>query len=532
MNDQIPVLIVGGGPVGLATALELAAHGVASTVIETRPTVSWTRPRAKTTSARTMEHMRRWGIARTLRERAPLPQAWSDEVVFCTTLLHREVTRFDRCFALDLLHDELVAEGGQQVPQPLVESVMRERVAALPMTTLVTGVTATGLRQDADGVSVDVRDEDGTTRTLRALYAVGCDGARSVVRHALDVLLGGDDDSRPNYNIVFRAPGLAARVPHGDAVQYWVLDPKQPGLVGRLDLDDTWWCIGVGVDAAEGAADPVGLVRNLIGDETDGIAIEVVAADPWRSRMRLAEAYRVGRVLLAGDAAHLNPPWGGHGFNTGIGDAVNVGWKLAAVLHGWAPDDLLDSYEAERRAVAAATIDVATRNMSTLTPELADPRLLGPDEEFAEVRPLVAAAVHRTKDAEFHSLGLVLGTSYAGSPIVADGTPRGHDDAAYTPSAAPGERLPHTWLSPTESLYDRLGPGHSLVGDLAAPGAGPIAEEARRRGVPLVEVPFDRAEELFGAPLVLVRPDQHVAWRGTAAPDPQRLWHRLTGHRD
>ncbi|MFD7981959.1 FAD-dependent monooxygenase [Kitasatospora indigofera] len=530
MNDQIPVLIIGGGPVGLATALELASHGVASTVVESRPEVSWARPRAKTTSARTMEHLRRWGLAGVLRERAPLPQSWSDQVVFCTTLLHREVTRFDRAFALDLRHDELVAEGGQQVPQPLVESVLRERVAALPASTLVTGATVTALAQDADGVSVEVRAQDGTVSTLRARYAVGCDGARSVVRHTLGIGLDGDDDSRPNYNIVFRAPGLAARVPHGDAVQYWVLNPEQPGLLGRLDLDGTWWCIGIGVDATAGAADPVGLVRNLIGDEAGEIAVEVVAADPWYSRMRLAGAYRAGRVLLAGDAAHLNPPWGGHGFNTGVGDAVNLGWKLAAVLQGWAPDTLLDSYEHERRAVAAGTIEAATRNMSTLTPELGDPRLLGTDEEFAQVRPLIAEAVRRSKDSEFHSLGLVLGTSYAGSPIVDAGPVREPDEAAYTPSAAPGERLPHTWLSPTESLYDRLGPGFSLVGDLTLPAAARIADEARRLGIPLTVLAFARAADLFEAPLVIVRPDQHVAWRGSDLERPGELWRRLTGH--
>ncbi|WP_407916765.1 FAD-dependent oxidoreductase [Kitasatospora sp. NE20-6] len=530
VNDQIPVLVVGGGPVGLATALELAAHGAAVTVIETRPAVTWTRPRAKTTSARTMEHLRRWGLAQEIRHRAPLKPTWSDQVVFCTTLLEREVTRFDRCFALDLIDDDLVAEGGQQVPQPLIESVMRRRVEELPATTLLTGRTVTGLRQDADGVTVDVRTADGRSETLRASYVVGCDGARSVVRDAIGVHLDGDDDSRPNYNIVFRSEELAARVPHGNAVQYWVLDPDQPGLVGRLDLDGTWWCIGIGVDAEAGAADPVGLVHRLIGDRKREIPVEVVAADPWRSRMRVADSYRVGRVFLAGDAAHLNPPWGGHGFNTGVGDAVNLGWKLAAVLAGWAPETLLDSYQAERRAVAAHTVEAATRNMATLGPELGDRRLIGTDAEFAEARPLVAEAVHRSKDSEFHSLGLVLGTSYAGSPIVDAGPVREIDEASYVPRAAPGDRLPHTWLGPADSLYDRLGPGYSLVGDLTAPAAARIEDCARRLGIPLTVLAFERAEELFEAPLVIVRPDQHVAWRGTDVEHPEDLWRRLTGH--
>lgn len=530
-----PVVVVGGGPVGLATAIELSFHGVASIVIEPRAAVSWLRPRAKTTSARTMEHFRRWGIADAVRERAPLPQAWSDEVIFCTTLLGREVTRFHHCFGLHLFHDDVVSEGGQQAPQPLIELVMRGTVAALPNARLVTGWIVTSLNQDDDGVVAGVEDGLGNTGAVRASYAVGCDGSRSMVREAIGSRLDGGADERPNFNIVFRSQTLASHVPHGKAVHYWVLNPKQPGVVGRLDLVDTWWCIAVGVDAERGAADPDGVVRNLIGDEQPQIPIEILATDPWRARMALADSYGKGRIYLAGDAAHQNPPWGGHGFNTGIGDAVNIGWKLAAVLNGWAPASLLRTYERERRPVAADTIAAASKNMATLAAELADPRLMGSDSEFAAAHAPVAEAVQRMKDSEFHSLNLVLGTSYASSPIVAAEPPECDDTAsdsdAYRPSAAPGQRLPHTWLSPGRSLYDLLGRGYSLVGHLDAPGGPPIIEAARRLGIPLtpVELPSGDAQRYFGAPLVLVRPDQHVAWRGTETADAAKLLLRITG---
>jgi 2-polyprenyl-6-methoxyphenol hydroxylase-like FAD-dependent oxidoreductase len=522
--------------VGLAAALELAHHGVRSIVIETRTDVSWLRPRAKTTSARSMEHFRRWGIAETVRERAPLSPAWSDEVVFCTTVLGREVTRFDRCFGLHLVHDELVSEGGQQAPQPLIELVMREQVTALPTVELVTGSTVVSLEERDDEVVVVVRDDAGGERTIRADYALGCDGPRSTVRDARGITLDGSNDGRPNFNMVFRSDALAARIPHRDSVHYWVLNPEQPGVVGRLDLDDRWWCIAIGVDAERGAADPDVLIRRLIGDEHGEIPIEVIATDPWRARMQLADSYGSGRVFLAGDAAHQNPPWGGHGFNTGIGDAVNIGWKLAAVLHGWAPPSLLATYELERRPVAADTIAVASKNMATLAPELADPRLIGSDEEFAAVRPGVEATVQRTKYGEFHSLDLVLGTSYRASPIVCSeagsgGDPKPFDGDNYQPTAAPGSRLPHTWLTPSRSLYDELGPAYSLVGEIDAAGASPITAAARRLGIPLTSVPLPRdlSQRLFEAPLVLVRPDQHVAWRGTDHPDPEQLWARATG---
>jgi 2-polyprenyl-6-methoxyphenol hydroxylase-like FAD-dependent oxidoreductase len=527
---RVPVLIAGAGPVGLAVALELGLHGVPCLLVEPRSEVSWLRPRAKTTSARTMEYLRRWGVASAVRQRAPLPVDWSDLVVFCTTLLGREVTRFDRCFGLELTGDDLVAEAGQQIPQPLVEVIMREAVAASPTARLVTGWSVTGVDQDEDGVRVEVRDQAGAPATVRADYVVGCDGARGVVRRAVGVGLSGRDDNRPNFNIVFRAPDLAERVPHPAAVHYWVLNPKQPGIVGRMDLGDQWWCIAVGVTAEAGDADPVGLVRNLIGHPA--LPVRVLATDPWRSRMLLADRYAVGRVLLAGDAAHQNPPWGGHGFNTGIGDAVNLGWKLAAVLRGWAPRSLLDSYEAERRPIAARTIAAAERNMATLTPELADPRLLGSDAEFAAALPGVVAAVRASKSAEFHSLDLVLGAGYPDSPIVARAAPGPESPpGTYLPTAAPGFRLPHRWLRPGRSLYDELGPGFSLVGATDSAGGRALREAAQRLGVPLTAVPLepDQTPPGFDAPLVLVRPDQHVAWRGRASAEPDRLLRQVTG---
>jgi 2-polyprenyl-6-methoxyphenol hydroxylase-like FAD-dependent oxidoreductase len=471
-----------------------------------------------------MEHLRRWGLADQLRQRAPLPVAWSKEVVFCTTVLGREIARISDCFGLELAGSDLVAECGQQVAQPFVEQLFRDAMATSAFATLITGVVVVGVTEHDADVEVEFEDEAGCRSTVTAPYVLGCDGAGSTTRQAIGATFEGSDDSRPNLNITFRAPALAERVPHGPAIHYWVLNPDQPGLVGRLDLDRTWWGGGLGVDPATETRTPEEIVQNLLGEQLE---IEVLSTDAWRARMLLADRYASQRVFLVGDAAHQNPPWGGHGFNTGVGDAVNVGWKLAAVLNGWAPEALLATYEEERRPIEAQTIAVSAKNMKTLSTELGDPRLFGGDQEFSEVVESVAAAILSSKDAEFHSLGLTLGYDYEHSSLVttAHGGTHEFDDRSYVPTARPGHRLPHFWFAPGDSLFDHLGREFSLVGDLSLPAAASIMTAARQLGLPLTGVDLGHGgrANLFEAPLVLVRPDQHVAWRGAATDDPMAV---------
>jgi 2-polyprenyl-6-methoxyphenol hydroxylase-like FAD-dependent oxidoreductase len=526
LPDHTPVLIVGGGPVGLACAVELAHHGVESLVIERRPEVSHLRPRAKTTSARTMEHFRRWGIADQIRRRAGLPVEWSNTAVFCTALTGREITRITGCFGLELTGSQLAAEAGQQVAQPIVEEVLREKLTGSDLAGLAVGVLGVGAGQGEDGTWVDVVDRTGASRRVAAEWIIGCEGARSVVRDALGSDYDVVDGGRPNYSIVFRAPGLADRVPHGPAVHYWVISAAQPGLMGRFDLADTWWCSANGV--APETADPQAIVRNLVGTDA---AVEILSTDAWQARIALADRWGNGRLFIAGDAAHQNPPWGGHGFNTGIGDAVNLGWKLAAVINRWAPRALLDTYELERRPVAQQTIDEAARNMSSLAPELSTVLHADSDEQFEATRPAAADAIRRTKDGEFHSLGLTLGYRYDDSPIIVGGrsAPPATNDT-YVPTAAPGGRMPHFHLN-GESLYDWLGREFSLVGDLTRPAADTLAKAAAALGVPMDAVGVDASScaAHFDAGLVLVRPDQHVAWRGDHVDDPEQMLRTATG---
>jgi 2-polyprenyl-6-methoxyphenol hydroxylase-like FAD-dependent oxidoreductase len=513
-GGETPVLVAGGGPAGLAAAAELASRGVPCVVIEPRAQVSHRRPRAKTTSVRTMEHLRRWGIAETLRAAAPLPVAWSQRVTFCESLAGRRITDFDGAFGLVTGRDERFAEAGQQVPQPVVEEVLRTHVRGQPGVDLRLGHAVTGLDQRDDAVAVTVRDTSGAGYQITARYVLGCDGAAGMVRDQIGARYAGQADPRPNYNVVFRAPSLDTHL--GPAVQYWVLRAPVPGLLGRLDLHGTWWGILPGIGASYGAAHAGELIAGLVGAPVEH---EVLASDPWTARMLVADRFADRRVFLAGESAHVNPPWGGHGFNTSVGDAVNVAWKIAAVEQGWAPPGLLASYEPERRGVIEQTVASAAANMRSLSRDL----------------PCDEQAIQAAKRSEFHSLGLVLGYSYAGSPVIQPGTgpvpgtaggpgdgrgTAGGDVSSYTPGTVPGARLPHAWLPGGSSLYDRLGAGFTLLGPAGQddPGVAALQDRARRRGIPLAVLRSPPGYP-WGREFLLVRPDQHIAWRAGDAAD-------------
>ena len=226
----VPVVIAGGGPAGLAAAAELDLHGVPVIVIEPRAEVSHRRPRAKTTSIRTMEHLRRWGLAGALRAAAPLPVAWSQRVTFCESLTGRRITDFDNAFGLTTQRDDRFAEAGQQVPQPVVEDVLRAHLAGRPGVELRFGHAVSEISQDRDGVTVTVSAPGGGRRVIRARYLLGCDGAAGICRDAIGARYAGRADSRPNFNVVFRAPGLDT--PLGPAVQYWVVARPVPAGTG------------------------------------------------------------------------------------------------------------------------------------------------------------------------------------------------------------------------------------------------------------------------------------------------------------
>jgi 2-polyprenyl-6-methoxyphenol hydroxylase-like FAD-dependent oxidoreductase len=527
---RVPVLIAGGGPSGLTAALELGRRGIEVLVVEPRTALDPLRPRAKTTSVRTMEHLRRWGLADRLRAIAPLPVEHAQDVVFCTGLFGHEITRFPDAFGLTTQRRDDFAEPGQQAPQPLVEQLLRDAVAELPSVTVATGWRAVEVTDGPTEARAVLEGPDGARREVTADWLLGCDGSSGVTRRAIGARYAGSSGTLPNVSITFRSPQLEERELCALGVHYWVIGAERGGLMGRLDLEGTWWAIVQGVDAETEQVDPVRLVQTLVGAEID---VEVLATDPWSARMLLVDQYRGQRVFLVGDAAHLNPPWGGHGFNTCVGDAVNLGWKLAAVLRGWAPERLLDSYQAERRPVAERTIDAAGAQEAFLAPSFATGDLDAETAAGAALRATLARGL-QVKDPEFHSLGLVLGYDYPDSPVVVpDGLPVPEPElVTFRPSAHPGARLPHAWLPDGRSLYDLLGEEFTLLRLDRTVATEALAAAAARRDVPFRVLDLDHVpglRESCGADLLLVRPDQHVAWRGSQPVDAEALLAEVIG---
>ncbi len=548
-KQDCAVVIVGGGPCGLMAAIELGRRGISVIVLEEKATPARF-PAANATQARTMEHFRRLGFAEKVRSKG-LPDDFPTDIAYFTRYTQYELARFSlpsaraaREIVKTLTGSWSAAELPHRVSQIFVEDVLREEAQALPTVSIRPGWRMVSIRDDGAGVTVEAESIAVSDKaTLRAAYALGADGGSSPTRKSLGIGYAGEASAVRDFvggrmfAIHFRAPTLYDAMPHKRAWMYWAVNRDRRGIMPSVNGRDeftfhTQLRPGEQADRISDA-DAKAMFETAFGAPLE---IEIIARSTWNAGYTLvAEQFQRGRILLGGDAVHLFTPTGGLGYNTAVEDAVNLGWKLAAVLRGWGGPALLDSYQAERQALARRNTAYARGFADSVGLFVAPP-------ELEDDSPAGAAARQRTGEHfnyharfEFNIPGITFGGRYDGSPIlVPDGTaPPPDKPNEYIPTACPGGRAPHLWLGDGRSLYDTLGFEFTLLRLGAKPAdAAPFAAAAQARGIPLavVDLATDEARDRYGADLALIRPDQIVAWRGNSPGNAVAVLRRVSGH--
>jgi 2-polyprenyl-6-methoxyphenol hydroxylase-like FAD-dependent oxidoreductase len=530
-TDTYDVVVVGGGPVGIATAIELGARGRSVLVVERDDGVV-RYPTAESIDTASMELLRRWGIAEAVL-RSGFPADERRDISFVSRITTHELARFPRPSNADRLDTTrgLSPEGGVWWPKFWFDPTLRTRAEAEPTVDLRFQWTCEGFDDGINGVSVRLCSAEHGRRTVRALFLVACDGAGSSIRRTLGIRsLRDSDQTRARWQGAFvRLPGLRERIPHAAAVQYYLVNPRRI-ILGSLDGGDLWRVTYPLKDDESPAASEV---RVTIADALDCSveSVEVLDTREWSGDAVVAESFRSGHVLLAGDAAHRMWPSGGHGMNTGLGDVANLGWKLDAVLSGWAPDALLDTYTAERRPHCERMVRRAWHNYRADNAILPEPTLDDPGQE--EARAVLGERIVSTRQTEWRSLGAQLDVRYPESSlVVSDGTPEpAIDPEQYVPTARPGHRAPHVALPDGRSVLDLFRGRFTLLNLTPAADVSALVEAFRSRRIP-VDVEWVDAEgvrEAYGCAIALIRPDGIVAWRGdNCSIDPDLVVDQVT----
>ena len=504
------VVIVGGGPVGMGLAIELGQRGIRTVVVERYPQPQPI-PKGQNLTQRTMEHFHFWGAEKQLRAARTIPPEYGiGGLTAYGTLLGP--------YSYDWLQRALVKpyyyQANERLPQYATEEVLRRRVAELPVVQTLYGWDAEAVTQDPDGATVTIKERGGEgRRVLRAQYVVGCDGARSRVREQAGLEQTRNDHDRMMVLLVFRSTGLHKLLEGYPGKSYYnVLQPELQGywkFFGRVDLGSTWFFhapVPPGTTADN--FDFKSYLHQAVGASFD---VEFEHIGFWDLRFVLADSYRKGRIFIAGDAAHSHPPYGGYGVNSGLEDARNLGWKLAAALQGWGGERLLDSYDAERRPVFDSTIrDFIAKSIEV------DRQFLASHDPAKDKAAFEEAWQARANGAagEVHAFE----PNYEGSNVVWPGGAAGLVSSAkgeHRFEARAGHHIAPAVLACGRNVYEAFGPGYTLL----AFGAAPEAVQAFRDAAAALGLPIEVVQEQptadaarYDARLVLVRPDQFVAW--------------------
>ncbi len=538
--QRVPVVIAGGGPVGMVAALELARRGIACALLNDRPDTA-AHPKANAFSPRTMEHFRRLGLADRVRH-AGLPPEYPTDVTYHTRLTGYELARAPMpCWSAAVAEAARGAgpwdspEPPHRISQMFVERELRKYLAEFPSCQQLFGWRLETFREGAHGVRCEALHEaSGRTLAFQADYLLGCDGGHSTVRRQLGIEFEGDGRIiRPfmggsMLGVYFRAARSRSWLRPAPAWGYWVINPDIRAVFMTIDGDDRFVMhVALPPEGEPRSVDAVEMIYRAAGAR---FPLQIVSEVPWTAGYRLiAQRYGGGRVYMAGDAVHLFTPTGGMGVNTGIDDAVNLVWKVAAMLEGWGGPHLLASYEDDRRPIGLRNLAFSKSLADGIGAVPATPNLEADTPAGAAARAALAPHLFDYGRHEFIIPGIFLGVRYEDSAImVPDGTPAPPDAPnRYVPVARPGSRAPHCWLGDGEALHDRFGIGFTLL-EFAPPSerTGALREAFGRKRVPLKVLRIDNewARERYGRDYALVGPDQHVVWRANSPPsDADRL---------
>ena len=512
---ETDVLIVGGGPVGTALGLNLGHHGVQHMIIDAGDGVV-RHPRVSTVGPRSMEHFRRWGVADRIRG-AGWPGDHPLDIVWVTRVGRHEIYRFERGTARARPVFHHTPEPDQVCPAHMLNPVLADAIGVHPDGPLRYRCRLEEFEQDATGVRATITDQAaGTTMSVSAKFLVACDGSSSPIRKTVGIDAPPRHETRIFRNILFRAPELPDRLTergHRIALVYFLMRSSTLRYPMRsLDGRGLYNLVVAGQTDQK----PMALVRDAIAIDTP---VELISDGVWHLTHRVADQYRAGRVFLAGDAAHTLSPSGGFGMNTGIGDAADLGWKLAAERAGWAGPGLLDSYETERRPVAVDSLNAANTNLKR-TIDRSLPSNLDEDGPAGDRARAAMAERLATSGArhEFDAPDVHFGFHYRSPIVVPDGLAENTPD--WRPSSDPGSRAAHAWLRPGVSTLDLFGRAFTLLHFADSDRLHGFTDAFAHRGVPLGTTRCDSHEiaTLYRFPFVLVRPDGHVAWRGGELP--------------
>lgn len=547
--SYFPVIVAGGGPAGLVVAMELGRRGVPVLVLEQRLTPPCF-PKANATTSRSMEHYRRLGFAKQVRAMA-LPEGYPADIAYLTRYAGSELARLS---GEGMKPDPDKSSGGDRWPsrEPLarvqqmhVEQVILDQALRIPSVEHHHGWRVLSVRRADDGWSVEAEHvETGERKQWQSEFLVGADGPRSLVRETMGIKYVGHHETDRDFlggdmmATYFRSDEFY-RITGERSWQYWAVNTQQRGLICAINGQDLFvHHVQLAPDQPASVESAKLCLTRAMGREFN---FEILGVRPWTAGFtlvaeRLSDSESDPRAFIVGDAAHLFTPTGGMGYNTAVDDAVNLGWKLAAVCKGWAPFQILASYDPERRAIAQRNTGFARRMAESIGRMPVPENLEDEDQAGADARKHLGARLFAHAQSEFDVPGMAYGVFYGPSPIViGDGAPPPPDEHnRYVPSSIPGARAPHVRIGETESIHDLFGDDFTLL-TFSRPTPAEKAEldtAIAAAGIPLkvVDINDASARNLYGYDRVLVRPDQHVAWRGAVVPhDFAQVLRKATG---